>query len=85
MMDKIQRGKIKISSVALIIEHIRVLFRTMIKICSYDAMKLVADKSLEIFYVHSALMRFFSTFYHLKVLCDTAFYLYCFILSSKSR
>lgn len=61
-MDKIQRGKIKISSVVLVIEHIRVLFRTMIKICSYDAMKLVADKSLKIFYVHSTLMGFFPPF-----------------------
>lgn len=47
---------------ALVIEHVRVLLRIMIKICSYDAMKVEADKSLKTFHAHSALMGFFSPF-----------------------
>lgn len=48
---------------ALVIEHgTYPLLRLMIKICSYDIMKLEADKSLKIFHVHSNLMGFFSPF-----------------------
>lgn len=45
---------------ALVIEHgTYPLLRLMIKIFSYDTMKLEADKSLKIFHVPSALMGFF--------------------------
>lgn len=45
---------------ALVIEHgTYPLLRLMIKIFSYDTMKLEADKSLKIFHVPSTLMGFF--------------------------